>query len=375
MQIMKQSLFIAAIAVLFISLSCSSTDGQTQAPFRLTGEVLNPEPDRIVQLYEGETLVDSTVLDSKNSFAFERKVDEPTLFTLLVGPQAYTLLLQNGDELTFRADLAEDGNYEVSGSEVNTKLQALTRISTALEEEQQAIMDEFENRVGAGEDMLAVRTELTAKSQRSLDARAREIYDFSNENRENLAGLYGMLLLFNVDAEGYESELFDYAEEAGARFPENTMAQNFSEHLGSMKRLAVGQPAPDFSSTTPEGKTVRLSDFRGKYVLLDFWAAWCTPCRIENPNIVTQYHAFKDKGFTVFGVSLDRTREAWVKAIAEDQLEWTQVSDLKEWNGEVARLYNINAIPASFLVGPDGKLVAKNLRGPDLARFLSETLD
>lgn len=372
---MKQQFFITSILALLITLSCSSTTKQTDTPFRLKGEITNPDDNRTVQLYEGETLVDSAALDNKNMFVFERSVKEPTLYTLLIGPQAYTLLLQNGDDVTLKADLEQGDTYEVSGSEVNTKLKELTRISIKLETEQNAILDEFERRVAGGEDARAVRAELTTASQRSLQESAREIYAFSDENRENLAGLYGMLLLFNVDPTGYETELLDYAEETETRFPDNTTAQFFAQHLGTMKGLAIGQPAPDFASTTPDGKTVRLSDLRGKYVLLDFWAAWCTPCRIENPNIVTQYHAFKDKGFTVMGVSLDRTRQAWVKAIEEDELDWTQVSDLKEWHGEAAQLYNITAIPASFLIDPEGKLVAKNLRGPELERFLHETLD
>ena len=108
--------------------------------------------------------------------------------------------------------------------------------------------------------------------------------------------------------------------------------------------------------------------------MLDFWAAWCTPCRQENPNIVAQYHDFKDKGFTVFGVSLDRDRSAWLKAIQDDKLEWTQVSDLQMWDSPAARLYQITAIPASFMIDPEGKIVGKNLRGQALKEFLEQHL-
>lgn len=371
---MKQQFFITAIIALVISISCSNAARQSNTPFRLEGQITNPADDRTVLLYEGETLVDSTMLDENNTFIFERTVDEPTLFTLLIGFQPYGLLLQNGDDITFSADLAYSDRYEVIGSEINIKLQELQVIQAKLEEEQNNIMNEFQTRVSAGESEHTVREELIGASQLSLDTRAREVYVFSDQNRDNLAGLYGMLYLFGIDPTGYETELFTYAEEAGKRFPDNTTVQFFAKHMSGIKRLAIGQEAPDFSSTTPDGNTVSLSDFRGQYVLVDFWAAWCTPCRVENPNIVAQYHAFKDKGFTVLGVSLDRSRDAWLAAIADDKLTWTQVSDLKMWENEVAALYNITAIPASFMVDPAGKLVAKNLRGPELRRFLSETL-
>lgn len=132
--------------------------------------------------------------------------------------------------------------------------------------------------------------------------------------------------------------------------------------------------APDFELPTPEGKLVKLSDFRGKYVLIDFWASWCPPCREENPNVVKVYQQFKNKNFTVFGVSLDDSKLRWTQAIEADKLTWTQVSDLKRWDGEVVALYKVDAIPTSFLIDPDGRIIAKNLRGNELEEFLSKTL-
>ena len=125
----------------------------------------------------------------------------------------------------------------------------------------------------------------------------------------------------------------------------------------------------------PSGKTTKLSDLRGKYVLIDFWAAWCKPCRQENPNVVRLFNQYNSKGFEVFGVSLDRSREDWVKAIADDQLNWTQVSDLQYFNSAAAVLYQIQAIPATYLVDPDGKIIAKDLRGPSLEAKLAELFD
>ena len=145
--------------------------------------------------------------------------------------------------------------------------------------------------------------------------------------------------------------------------------------IARLEKVQVGAIAPDFTLPDTEGNPVSLSSFRGKYVLVDFWAAWCPDCRKENPNIVQAWNQFKDKNFTVLGVSLDRTREAWLAAIEKDNLTWTHVSDLKDWNSDAAQLYAIRWVPTSFLLNPEGEILAVGLEGEDLLNKLAEVLN
>ncbi|MFN8689449.1 MAG: peroxiredoxin family protein, partial [Cyclobacteriaceae bacterium] len=164
----------------------------------------------------------------------------------------------------------------------------------------------------------------------------------------------------------------DAAEKLQAELPNSPYISEFIARVKTMEATAVGQLAPEISLPNPEGEVISLSSLRGQYVLVDFWAKWCGPCRRENPNVVKAFNKYKDKGFTIFGVSLDRTREDWVKAIQEDGLTWTHVSDLKYFESQAARDYNINAIPFSLLLDREGKIIAKNLRGAALEMKLEE---
>jgi len=152
---------------------------------------------------------------------------------------------------------------------------------------------------------------------------------------------------------------------------ESAIGEQINTALKTNAKTAKGKVAPAIAMPDQDGKIVKLSDFRGKYVLVDFWASWCGPCRRENPNVVAAYKKYHDKGFEILGVSLDAKKDAWLKAIADDGLTWTHVSDLKAWSNDAVKAYGVKSVPASFLLDPEGKVVGKDLRGEELNKILA----
>lgn len=350
------------------AFSCKNNDELV-----INGKVSNAAEIKKVLLYETDQVVDSAFLNENGEFKFRRIAPEPNFYTLEIGEKNFLLVGVNGEELDFGLDYANQNNeYQISGSEESEKIREFSGLTSQFGKVYQRLQDDYARKIREKPNAKdSIYRQIMPEFQANMDKYSEMALEFVNKNKDNLAGFFAA---GSLDPVKYETELISYSEEIKTKFPNNRSVQSFVERFAAIKPVSVGQTAPEFELNNPDGKLIRLSDFKGKYVLVDFWASWCAPCREENPNIVKQYNRFKDKGFTVLGVSLDDNQTAWTQAIRVDGLTWPHVSELKRWDSVVASQYKVEGIPASFLLDPAGKIIAKNLRGADLEAFLANTL-
>lgn len=216
----------------------------------------------------------------------------------------------------------------------------------------------------------AINAALDKKYDEITEVKKKVYLDFINKNPTSFISLIAIQRA--VGSVPDYSDIAPLFNSLSANVKNTEAAKTYAATLAKLKATGLGQIAPEFSQNDAEGNPIKLSDFRGKYLLIDFWASWCGPCRGENPNVVKAYAKYHDKGFEILGISLDSKKEAWIKAIADDKLSWKHVSDLKYWNNEVGVLYAVRAIPQNFLLDPKGVIVGKNLRGEALNKKLAE---
>jgi peroxiredoxin len=365
--IMKKLMYLLVIAV--ILGACSS-----EPHYVIKGKIAGSDSITFfIQKREaGKYVTIDSAVSKKGSFTIKGgKVDFPQQVMLVAGTtKKRTSFFMENSEITITGTLDSLYNATIKGSKTHDEYKAFVDSNKPLSDKYQATYSEYRAASEAKDEAKM------AELEKVIDGIQKEMIDLQkNFVKEHPASYVSPSLLSSLSYEMEATEIeaaISALDTAVAAIPQ---MKALKERVAVMKAVAVGQKAPDFTMNDVDGKPVTLSSkFGTKLLLVDFWAAWCGPCRGENPNVVKVYNEFNKKGFDVFGVSLDQKKEDWVKAIADDKLTWTHVSDLQYWSNAAAKMYAVNSIPANFLLDETGTIIGKNLRGEDLYNKVNEIL-
>jgi peroxiredoxin len=339
---------------------------------------LKNKPNQKLALYEmtPENLIfiDSVITDKKGDFLLKGSTKELIFCALGVNDkQMIYLALDNSTEINVMIDATVSSlNYSLSGKHIeeSVALKDLLKLNEGYVSKIKALETEASSLNPNTDAGLQRMSALQKDYYTTMAARSADMLKFAQDRPSSFIPFF--ILQFNVVQEP-TIELLTAAKDAALKAnPNSKYTEIIVQRYNDEARLMIGGVAPEINLAQPEGSNLALSSLRGKYVLIDFWASWCGPCRKENPNNVAMYNKYKDKGFEIYGVSLDQDPLRWKKAIEADGLTWKHVSDLKGWSSSAGQTYNIKSIPATVLLDPSGKIIAKGLRGEELEAKLAE---
>lgn len=369
----KNNLISFSLCISILFLACGSEAGKAENAI-LTGKISGMTTNELylIDLLNPKAgAVDTAIIQGDGTFAFDFQPSVKGFFRVTLSQNfALILPLGKGETVEINGDINQLSTLEISGTDDAIQMKKLNDFLAQNFQESQGLEQEFQQYANSPkkDSILSVFRARYQKIESSKVEKLKELIDKDPSLFANLAVIEQM--------PPSETEYYKKVDEALAKnYSNSPFYSNFHSKVIEISRFSVGSEVPEINLPDPNGNLVPLSSLRGKVVLIDFWASWCKPCRRENPNVVAAYQQFKDKGFTVYGVSLDRAKEAWVNAIAQDQLTWTQVSDLKFWQSEAAKDYGVSSIPFALLIDAEGKVLGKNLRGSALQQKLAEVLN
>lgn len=373
------------MAVSAFLYSCGGS--KNTSGFELKGTFLNSKGESVYLeklSQKGTEIVDSTTIDDKGEFVMNQYSPSIGFYRLRINNANFAMLvLDSAQKVTIKGDARDLGNTFNAEGSPDTKL---FLEYNAMAQNQKRRTDSLEN---------VFRTALITQKMDSLTADSMSkalqkpyetmIADYSErvaaKIRENTSSFASIMAIQQLKPESYMDVYTALDKGLQKKYPNSddiksfhAMVQQTQMMVARAEATKIGNEAPELILPTPDNKELALSSLRGKVVLIDFWASWCGPCRKEMPNVKLVYQKYKDKGFEIYGVSLDKDRSAWLEAIEKDGLKWPQVSDLKFWQSEAAQTYAVQSIPHTVLIGKDGKILASGLRGAELDAKLAEVL-
>lgn len=387
---MKKTVNQLTIAIVLLLALCNSVLAQNTSKFVINGVLKNFKtmPKKLFLIYpkyEGKKPDSANVVNGTYRFTGEIE-DDAISFKLAYGPELYSF----SNNLDIQASIfINKGETKIVSDGLLYNL-TVTGASEKLYNQYKDIYWKFLNpAIALTKESLTIeyRTRETSRSQvyKKYEAETKDYkidhYNFIVQHPGSaLAPQLSLLISDRLEVKGEADALIDILSASDIKSKVRTAAltqlREKSAALAAASLVSAGHMAPDFTQNDVDGNPVKLSSFKGKFVLIDFWASWCGPCRAENPNVVKAYAKYKDKNFEILGISLDETnaKDAWLAAIKKDGITWPQVSDLKGWKNEAGKLYAVNSIPQNFLIDPNGKIIATNLRGEELNKTLDKFL-
>jgi len=334
-------------------------------------EGLNERSAKLQRRIDSEFITIDSSQIRNGSFTFKGKIDNPEMcYVYISDTLPYIRFFIENSRINIEAHVDSLRNPKIEGSKSQQLIEAYNELIKPYEDQLQEAYQDYRkaymNRDTARIGKMEAQFDYISDKQKITSLK------FVKENSNSEVGPYLVWGTLAYDLE--VSELEAISREFSGELVESIYVRQINDYIRTLKNVAIGQNFSEIALPDTAGNIQKLSDLKGKLILIDFWASWCGPCRRENPKLVALYNEYKDKNFEIFGVSLDENKDKWEKAIDEDQLIWYHVSDLKGWNSEAGKIYGVRAIPHTVLLNEDGQIIAKNLRGDELRKKIKELI-